>query len=45
MKLPEDRVEVFIISKASIIISAKINKILEENATQIEKVIDVKLCT
>ncbi len=44
MKLLEDRVEVFI-SKGSENISEKINKFLEDNATQIEKVIDVKLST
>jgi hypothetical protein len=44
MRLQEDRVETFI-SKSSENISAKINKFLEDNATQIEKVIDVKLST
>jgi hypothetical protein len=44
MKLQEDRVEIFI-SKSSENISAKINKFLEDNATQIEKVVDVKLST
>jgi hypothetical protein len=44
MKLQEDRVELFI-SKGSGNISEKINRFLEENATQIEKVIDVKLST
>jgi hypothetical protein len=44
MKLLEDRVEVFT-STGSENISGKINKFLEDNATQIEKVIDVKLST
>ena len=44
MKLLEDRVEVFT-SKGSENISANINKFLEDNATQIEKVIDLKLST
>jgi hypothetical protein len=44
MKLLEDRVEVFI-AKGSENISARINKFLEDNAIQIEKVIDVKLST
>jgi hypothetical protein len=44
MKLLEDRVEVFT-SMGSENISGKINKFLEDNAIQIEKVIDVKLST
>ncbi len=44
MKLLEDRVEIFI-SKGSENISEKINRFLEENASEIEKVIDVKLST
>ncbi len=44
MKLVEDRVEIFI-SKGSENISEKINRFLEENASEIEKVIDVKLST
>jgi hypothetical protein len=44
MKLQEDRVEIFM-SKSSENISSKINKFLEENAIQIEKVIDIKLST
>ena len=44
MKLLEDRVEIFP-SMGSEGISGKINKFLEDNAIQIEKVIDVKLST
>ncbi len=44
MKLLEDRIEVFM-SKSSENISEKINRFLEDNVTQIEKVIDVKLST
>ena len=44
MKLLEDRVEIFT-SRGSEDISGKINKFLEDNAIQIEKVIDVKLST
>lgn len=44
MKLLEDRVEVFT-SVGPENISGKINKFLEDNAIQIEKVIDVKLST
>jgi hypothetical protein len=44
MKLLEDRIQA-IISKGSENISAKINKFFEDNATQVEKVIDVKLST
>jgi len=44
MKLLEDRVEVFT-STGSENISGKINKFLEDNAIQIEKVVDVKLST
>jgi hypothetical protein len=44
MKLLEDRVEIFT-SMGSEDISGKINKFLEDNAIQIEKVMDVKLST
>ena len=44
MKLLEDRVEIFT-SRGSEDISGKINKFLEDNAIQIEKVINVKLST
>ena len=43
MKLVEDRVEIFI--SRGLKYSEKINKFLEDNAIQIEKVIDVKLST
>jgi hypothetical protein len=44
MKLVEDRVEIFM-SKGSENISEKINRFLGEDASEIEKVIDVKLST
>ena len=44
MKIVEDRVEVFI-SYGYENIAEKINKFLEENAAEIEKVIDIKLST
>jgi hypothetical protein len=44
MKIVEDRVEVFI-SHGYENIAGKINKFLEENAAEIEKVIDIKLST
>lgn len=44
MKLVEDRVEIFV-SNGYENIAGKINKFLEENAVEIEKVIDIKLST
>ncbi len=44
MKIVEDRVEVFI-SYGYENIAGKINKFLEQNAAEIEKVIDIKLST
>ena len=44
MKLVEDRVEIFI-SKGLKIFEKKINRFLGEDASEIEKVIDVKLST
>jgi hypothetical protein len=44
MKIVEDRVEVFT-SYGYENIAEKINKFLEENAAEIEKVIDIKLST
>jgi hypothetical protein len=44
MRIVEDRVELFM-SHGYENIAAKINKFLEENAAEIEKVIDIKIST
>jgi hypothetical protein len=44
MRIVEDRVELFI-SHGYENIAEKINKFLKQNATEIEKVIDIKLST